>query len=185
MSYAALAHATSLTNVSMTRTELGAELERNHAASFGWTLACTGWDRTEAEEVLQIAYVRALDGSARFGGRSSVKTWFFGVIRRTAAGRRRTARLRRLALERFRGPVPTPIASPEEETDAGRDRARLRAALTRLSVRQREVLHLVFYGDLTVEEAARVMGVSVGSARTHYARGKTKLRELLAEGDAD
>ena len=165
----------------MDRTELEAELERNHAASFGWTLACTGWDRSEAEEVLQITYLKALDGSARFGGRSSVKTWFFGVIRRTAAGRRRTARIRRLALERFQAPQPTPSPSPEDATGRSRDRDRLRLALTRLSLRQREVLHLVFYGDLSVHEAARVMGVSVGSARTHYARGKTRLRELLLD----
>jgi len=53
------------------------------------------------------------------------------------------------------------------------------AALQKLSARQRDVLHLVFYQDLTIADAAAVLGVSIGSARIHYERGKARLRQLL------
>lgn len=59
-------------------------------------------------------------------------------------------------------------------------RERTRSALRELSVRQRQVLHLVFYQDFTIEEAATIMSVSVGSARTHYHRGKSRMATLLS-----
>ena len=65
--------------------------------------------------------------------------------------------------------------------DARATADRLRGALRKLPSRQREVLHLVFHEDMTIEVAAGVMGVSVGTARTHYTRGKDRLRSLLGD----
>src|SRR5947207_45862 len=73
------------------------------------------------------------------------------------------------------GPDPAAALVRADET------ARLVRALGRLSGRQRQVLHLVFYEGLTIAEAAAIAGVSVGTARTHYERGKTALRTLLGE----
>ena len=65
------------------------ELATLHAASYGWALACCARDPDEAADVLQQAYVKVVSGSARFDGRSALKTWFFGVIRLTAHEHRR------------------------------------------------------------------------------------------------
>lgn len=169
----------------MQRAQLEAELERLHPEIFAWGLVCCRYDRSEAEEVTQISYLKVLDGRASFAGRSSFKTWIFGVVRRSAAERRRRVRLRADLLRRWvRG----------HADDAGRDAARdvelsaestmLFRALGRLPPRQREVLSLVFDHDLSLREAGETMGISVGSARTHYERGKRRLRELLeAKGD--
>ena len=166
----------------MDEVELRRELERAHADCFGWAMACCGRDRDDAEEVLQTVYLSVLDGRARYDARSSFRTWLFGVIRRTAASERRRAWLRGLLLMRQAGSfIPDPPASPDAGLDRESRRDGLRHALTHLAARQREVLQLVFYHDLTVEEAASVMGVSVGSARTHYARGKATLAVVLRD----
>jgi len=167
--------------------ELEQALEAIHPRCFGWALACCGHDRHEAEEALQASCLKALDGSARFDGRSTLRTWFFGVVKRTAAEQRRSRFRRLLGLDRWRVDRPRRSAgpSPEALTDAAQRDEQLRNLLSDLTPRQRELLHLVFYQELTIEEAASVLEVSLGTARTHYERGKARLRRLLARAEKD
>lgn len=165
----------------MEQCEMERELGQLHSESWGWTLACCGRDRDLAEDVLQSAYLRILSRGAKFSGDSSFKTWVFGVIRWTARGEMR----RRLFWNRRHSDAATFIDFADSTKHADVDieesdrRARLIHALNRLSRRQREVLQLVFYHDMTIEEAAAVMRVSLGSARTHYERGKKAIARKL------
>lgn len=161
---------------------LEVELEKLHARSFGWALSCCDADPEEAADVLQVAYLKVLDGRARFGGRALFSTWLFGVIRRTASERRRRRTVRRLLLSSNAAAIePTTVAV---EARLPVEIRRLQDALSRLPRRQREVVHLVFYDDLSIRESAEIMGVGLGSARVHYDRAKKKLRSLLQEGEA-
>ena len=164
--------------------ELKAELERLHSTSFGWALSCCRRDASEAEEVLQTVYLKILEGKARFRGESSLKTWLFAVIRKTAASEYRRKLLRGLRLlPEFDEPKEriAPEESPTETFERSELQHHFQSALKNLPRRQREALHLVFYEDLSLREAADVMGVSIGSARQHYERGKKRMRESLAQ----
>jgi RNA polymerase sigma factor (sigma-70 family) len=164
--------------VEIARAKVEAELERHHTDCFAWAMACCRRDRSEAEDVLQTSYLKVLDGRAVFASRSSFKTWLFGVIRHTAAEHRRWRALRRWRPASLAERVD-PSPDPAMVVDHSESSARLTAALTTLTERQRQLLHLVFYQELTIGEAAAVLGVSIGTARTHYERGKQRLRELL------
>lgn len=167
-----------MTRPSLPASHLAPQLEALHEASFGWAVHCCDGDHDEAADVLQASYVKVLGGRAAFEGRSSFRTWLFGVIRFTAREvRRRSAR--ELVLAAHHEPSDAPLAA-DEQLVAAEEQARLQHALTLLPDRQREVLHLVFYQGLSVSEAAEVMVVSVGSARVHYDRGKKRLRALLS-----
>lgn len=158
------------------------ELERLHSASFGWALWCCDHRREDAEEVLQTAYLKVLDGTALFNGRSSLRTWFFAVVRRTAWEQRRRLWVRELLLARWlRQPASANGGAPDEVLCGAEESRALRQALAALPKRQREVLHLVFYQELTIEEAAKVLNISLGTARTHFERGKARLRTLLEQ----
>lgn len=162
----------------MHQPELQRCLETHHKDSFGWALACCHRDYDDAEEVLQIAYLKIVEGKAVFDGRSSFKTWLFAVIRRTALERFRWKHARRKFTALFGIEQPPPA---DERIERSETAAALVRALSMLSTRQREVLELVFYHDLTIEDAARTLGISVGSARVHYDRGKKRLLQRMNE----
>ena len=166
--------------------EVKAELEKHHSSGFGWAMSCCGRDPSEAEEVLQLVYLKILDGRARYAGESSFKTWLFAVIRKTAASERRKNFLRKLLLnagaERL---LQAPREDPALALERSETQARFRQALAQLPRRQQQTLHLVFYEELSLQETAEVIGISLGAVRQHYERGKTKLRDLLCESEGN
>lgn len=158
-----------------------AALAALHPDCWGWALACCGRDRQHAQDALQHAYLRILDGRARFRGASSFRTFVFGVIRMTAREEQRSVRKQQTHATSLLAHLVDTAPLPDAAAAAAEQRDRLVGALAQLSIRQREVIELVFYHDMTIGEAAVVMHVRIGSARTHYERGKARLRALLME----
>ena len=168
----------------LTPEELENQLEQLHEDSFGWALSCCGWDEADAQDVLQTTYLKVVSRRAVFGGKSAFKTWLFGVIRQTAREHVRRARSHRERVERLEQEMATEdraVAQLDDRVERSETSDALLEALGALAPKQREVLHLVFYQDLTVREAAEVMGVSLGTARVHYDRGKKRLKDLLSD----
>ncbi len=158
-----------------------AELEALHAGAYSWALRQCNHQGPDAEDILQMTYTRIIEGSAVFNGRSSLRTWLFGVIVRVARDRRRQLRTASQWFARwFSADQGLELEQPFAD-----DHTQLRAALRALPARQREVLELVFYRDFTIEESAQIMNITVGSARTHYERGKHSLARQLAEHHDD
>ncbi len=171
----------------MNQPELAEQLAALQAEAFGWALHCCGGNHALAEDVLQSACARVIAGRATFtAGGAQLKTWWFGVIRFCALEELRRERGWRARLTRFVQTIlpggeetNDPRPNPAQQAELDEEAKRLRCCLARWPARQGEVLHLVFYEQLSVADAAAVMSVGVGSARTHYARGKQRLRELL------
>ncbi|MET7951656.1 SigE family RNA polymerase sigma factor [Micromonospora sp. NPDC005324] len=102
----------------------------------------------------------------------------------------RTMLLRRLIDERRRGWARVLLTDllPERPARAAPDvteRLDVVAALHQVAPRQRAVLVLRFFEDLTVEETARVLGCAPGTVKSQTAKGLATLRGLLASGGDD
>jgi RNA polymerase sigma-70 factor (ECF subfamily) len=146
-------------------------LQEHHRAGYLWARQCCDFDDDRAREVLQMVYLKILEGKASFRGESDVKTWLFALIRYTAYEWKRKQRPH-LSLEACQEP-----ATEIEEDDPLFHEEMLQA----LAPRQRELMLLVFYHHLTLEKAAAVMGIGLGSASTHYDRAKKKLKTLIQQ----
>lgn len=94
------------------------------------------------------------------------------------------SRLRHLGVVRRSAPrlVPVPPAGPEESAVDSDETRRLLVALARLPHRQREVLTLRYWMELSEQQIADSLGISTGSVKTHASRGLATIERLLEEG---
>src|ERR1035437_5054114 len=136
--------------IGMDDRELWREMEKHHLDSFGWARCCCARKGGDAEDVLQAAYLKVLEGQARFGERTGFKTWLFGVIKHTAAEERRKNLVRRLRLAVFR-PTGSP-ERPDQDAQRSEEQTIFERALGELPRRQGEVMHLIFYQAMSLSE---------------------------------
>ncbi|KRE62536.1 hypothetical protein ASG78_05840 [Nostocoides sp. Soil756] len=133
-------------------------------------------DEQDAEEVVQDAFV-ALH---RRWGRLDDPAAAAAYLRRSVVNGARSALRRRGVRERYAAALAAErvvvALSPSDTVVAAEQRDQLVGALTRLPQRQREVLVLRYYLDLSEAEIADALGISPGSVKTHAHRGLAALR---------
>ena len=165
----------------MTNEELKHELEKIHAESFGWALHCCKRNYDHAKEALQISFLKVLEGKARFSGKSQFKTWFFAVIRYTSIDV-----IKNLKKYRQKHAYIEEIEFRDNQIGEMYDqhevitKIQCKKAIASLTNRQQELMHLIFYHELSINQSAEIMNISGGAARKHYHRAKLHLSEWLS-----
>lgn len=157
----------------MQDSDMKSNLEQHHKDCYGWALHCCDQEEEMAREVLQNAYLKMLERQHTFRGKSDFRTWAFAIIKNTAidAQRKRNRELRIVPSENN-----VPDHGYQEAFDTGFDQefnqAFFEKALSQLSARQQQILQLVFYHDLSLNQAAEILHLSPGSVRKYYDRAK-------------
>jgi RNA polymerase sigma-70 factor (sigma-E family) len=163
----------------------------DHAAAEA-TLAITEMYRTEyrslvrmstmllgdvgsAEEVVQESFIAMHAAWRRL--RDIDKALHY--LRRSVVNRSRSVMRHRVVVDRHMPTREPDMPSAEQGAIALIERSAVIAALRTLPTRQREALVLKFYLDLPEEEVAATMGISRGAVKSHTARGKAALRNVL------
>ncbi len=156
------------------------ELYRESVADVhGYAISLLG-DRASAEDVTALAFERLYRARSRLDPRRGTpRALLFTIVRNAALDElRRRARQPRLVAE------PDATAGQQdidEELTRIERRETVRAALSALSLREREVVLLKFHGQLTNAELGRVLSISESNAATRLHRALRSLRRHCAD----
>ena len=131
----------------------------------------------DAADVTQLAFVRAFRGLAAFRGTATVRSWLYRIAINCA--------LSWLRDHRREQPAEIPEDALTEDNpaiaqlSAGDDRARLRAAIARLPPKQKLVLELRVFDDLSFREVADLAECSENTAKVNFHYAVKRLRDIL------
>jgi RNA polymerase sigma-70 factor (sigma-E family) len=135
-------------------------------------------DRGHAEDLLQVTLWRT---SQRWAvAREAPEAYAHTVLVNLSRDRRRG--LRRRASE-WLG-LDDRVEAGFDQTERVAERDVMSRAVRRLPDRQREVIVLRFFLDLSIAQTASALGASEGTVKSHTARALARMRELLGEPDA-
>ena len=164
------------------RSEVGptatlADMHREHYRSLVKLASLLIDDRAMCEEVVQDAFVAVFRSSARLRDESRLPAYLRSAVLNGARSQLRKRQVR-TRLRSVDAPVAD-VASAETGALIADDKRALLAALRSLPDRQRDVLVLRFYLDLSESEIATTLGIGAGTVKTHTRRGLDALaREL-------
>ncbi|WP_051108901.1 RNA polymerase sigma factor [Actinomadura flavalba] len=138
-----------------------------------------------AEDVVGETFLVAFGRRARYDlARDDARPWLFGIATRLVARHHRDEAARYRALHRLPAAAE---AVPEDAVDdaltAHAARPALAAALEDLPRRDRDVLLLIAWADLSYAEAAQALGIAVGTVRSRLNRARRKVRAALGGTD--
>ena len=131
-------------------------------------------DRSQADDLVQECLARAYGRFHLWRRGSNLRTWLFTIMHNLHANAVRAA---------ARRPKSVPIDDvqpPQRATQHDAlELAAIETALRRLPEEQRQVVLLVGLEDMSYQDAARIIGVPVGTVMSRLHRGRERLRESL------
>ncbi len=153
-------------------------IDRHYRQVYRYLLGSCG-DPETAADLTQSTFSKAWTARARFEGRSSLRTWLISIARNELLGHlRRSGRSVEIAERLDLRALPDPAPTVEERFDRRRDAERIRAAVETLPVPLREIVHLHYYSELSIREAARLLSIPTGTAKSRLNRALIRLREI-------
>jgi RNA polymerase sigma-70 factor (ECF subfamily) len=134
-------------------------------------------DSVDAEDLIQDAFLRALERIGTFDPRRAFGPWFFRLLVNIGLDTHRQRSVRQTEPEDVDAPSTAP--NPLQRLEREEVRHRFEAALEALPPRQRLIIWAYDVDGMSTAEIAESIGVSQVTVRTHLHHGRHALREAL------
>jgi RNA polymerase sigma-70 factor (ECF subfamily) len=154
-------------------------VRRHQSALRNWLRTVVNGDHALADDLAQDTFIRAYRALSRFRRESRFQTWLYRIAWRLVLTRVRTNTLETEPLSSINEPAYDPLSASQNDSD--RFRRAYNVALLRLSREQRMAIHLALELGFTQTEVADVMGLPLGTVKSHLQRGRLRLATLLAK----
>jgi RNA polymerase sigma-70 factor (ECF subfamily) len=151
-------------------------------------------NQQDAEEVTQDAFIRAHRGLSNFRGESAFSTWLYQIATNLARNRYwywwRRKRDKSVSFDAPLGAdndstladlIPAEVETPDDITVNQEFIQRIAQGMERLGAKHREILILRNIKNLSYEEIAAILAISVGTVKSRIARARESLRAKLGE----
>lgn len=135
----------------------------------------------DAEDVVQDALVKAFTRLGQFRLGSEFRPWLLAIVANEARNRIRGSGRRSVLELRVAGQGHGVAPDPAVEVAETDTRQRLLSAVAELPVRDREVLALRYFAELSEAETAASLGCAVGTVKSRAHRALARLRVELGE----
>jgi RNA polymerase sigma-70 factor (sigma-E family) len=159
------------------------QLYREHYRSLVRLASILVDDVTTCEELVQDAFVAVLRRSGGWADPERAPAYLRSAVLNAARSHLRKQQVRRRWLRSVDAPPPSPPA--DGQTMVRAESQVMLAALRGLPARQRDVLILRFYLELSEVEIAHTLGISTGSVKTHAHRGLATLATRIEHEEDD
>jgi len=140
-------------------------------------------DRTEAEDLVQEAYVKALKGFSSFQPGTNFRAWMYRILRNSFLTSRTGLKASAMvALDSDDSPeLPAGPEMPETILIEHSQHQLLQTAIEALPVHFREALLLCEVEEMSYQEIAETLSVPIGTVMSRLSRGRKALRESLQQ----
>ena len=152
----------------------------------------------DAEELTQDTLLKIRKGIFSFRGESSLKTWIFRIISNLSINRLKKVKRRgsdvttsldaaisasanEESFSTFADILPSSDMSPADILERSDNEAIMNEAMQSLPKEYAEIMHMRVAEELSYEEIAQKLGLSIGTVKSRIARARDCLREKLEQ----